>query len=98
MLEFFLIQKSLNNIENFHDPLDEEEKEKSLSYMFVKYCFLLFKIVTILVAVYLAYDCNINSSIITKVALPVFAFFFPIVYLTWYFIYRYMLDHPCNEN
>ena len=92
MFDWFLIEKSVNNLENF---AEEKNDNKNLTHLFVKYCMLLLKILTIVVAVYLAFECNVNSNFGAKVLLPVFAFFYPIVYLIWYFIYRKMLGNSC---
>ena len=98
MFEWLLIQQSLNNnLEKFHD-IDSEENDKSLGYLFVKYCFFLVKILTVVVAVCLAYNCNSQDIIAAKILIPVFAFFFPIIYCLWYFIYRYLLDNPCYSE
>ena len=56
------------------------------------------KIGLIIWAVYLAWECNKNSEKIYKIGVPIFAFFFSILYLIYYGIYRKLLEHPCKTK
>ena len=89
---------SLFSIENTSNKYLKEGKEKSKSkgYMFSKYCFWFLSVVSIIAAVYLSYNCNADKSFYEWVLIPIFAFFFPLIYLIYYFIYRYLLENPCN--
>lgn len=53
------------------------------------------KAALIIWAVYLAYQCNKGGEKIYKIGVPVFAFFFSIVYLIYYAIYRKLANNPC---
>tara|TARA_B110000027_G_C15909900_1_gene207918 strand:+ start:252 stop:560 length:309 start_codon:yes stop_codon:yes gene_type:complete len=56
------------------------------------------KAALIIWAVYLAYNCNKGGEKIYKIGVPVFAFFFSIVYLLYYAIYRKLANNPCISN
>lgn len=87
----FEITDSSNQFQ--HDS--HTKKKRSNRHLFTKYCFWLITMLTIIAAVFLSYNCNADKSVMEWIAIPIFAFFFPLIYLVYYFIYRFMLHNPC---
>merc|ERR1711988_401076 len=54
------------------------------------------KIGLIIWATYLAWECNKARESIYKIGIPIFAFFFSVIYLIYYGIYRKLLQNPCK--
>lgn len=56
----------------------------------------IFKIGIIFWATYLAWECNKHKESVYRIGVPIFAFFFSMIYLIYYWIYRKLLDNPCK--
>ena len=57
---------------------------------------ILSKIITMILAVYLAWDCNKNKSTIFKILILLCAILFSDIYILFFLIYRILLNNKCN--
>ena len=74
-----------------------QEYEKNIENKPKIYLMILFKLIIILIAMYLAWNCNSNSNILLRILYTITAALFSGFYILYYSIYRILLKNNCNQ-
>jgi len=91
MIETFFVSQLYKSFKqnNTQTPYDNyDEGNEGIAFIL--------KIGLIIWATYLAWECNKSRESIYKLGIPIFAFFFSVIYLIYYGIYRKLLNNPCK--
>ena len=83
MIETFFVSQLYNKMK------EDDSSEGNEGIVFI------IKMGLIILATHLAWECNKNSDNVYKIGVPTFAFFFSIIYLMYYGIYRKLMNKPC---
>lgn len=90
--------KILNLFNNENDVFECDLKKCISSCDNMYYINIICSIITIIVSIYTAYladKCYSNKNAILRVFVVIFAFFFPFIYLVYYFITHILLKIKC---
>ena len=96
--------KDLNNLnEHFENQNSDDvvvsHKDKQWCNPKLKvYLLIVLKIISTSIAVYLAWDCNRKTNKLFKYVIIILAALFSDFYILFYFIYRILLNKPCNSS
>ena len=87
------------NLETFKNMLNFETFKFSNNpekmHWIKVYTTITIKLVLSLIAVYLAWDCNKNSSIVLRIIVSIIALVFSEIYILYYAIYRVFMGNKC---
>lgn len=74
----------------FEDNSDFTKKLKIFSIVILK-------LILGSIALYLSWNCNVNSSLVLKIFYAIFTFIFAELYIIYYAIYRLYMGNSCSS-
>lgn len=99
-----ILEDNVNDILKFNNPLQLESSINKIDlqnntvdiWHLTKLIFIfVLKMIVVVIAIYLCWDCNRNSNIILRIIMTTFSAIFSELYIVYYSFYRILLGNRC---